>query len=68
MLSVEGPGNHWPALVAFPFALVHALVSPARCRRSAYPQRHLAIALATFNLGVEAGSSWSLRSHSCSTE
>ncbi len=44
-----------PALVAFLFGLVHGLGFAGALAEIGLPQRHLAAALVTFNLGVEAG-------------
>ncbi len=47
--------RRWPALVAFAFGLVHGLGFAGALKEIGLPQNHLAIALLTFNLGVEAG-------------
>lgn len=47
--------RRWPALVAFLFGLVHGLGFAGALQEIGLPQNHLAIALLTFNLGVEAG-------------
>ncbi len=44
-----------PALVAFLFGLVHGLGFAGALQDIGLPQNHLAVALLTFNLGVEAG-------------
>ncbi len=44
-----------PALVAFTFGLVHGLGFAGALAEIGLPQRHLAVALLTFNLGVEIG-------------
>jgi hydrogenase/urease accessory protein HupE len=44
-----------PALVAFLFGLVHGLGFAGALKEIGLPQQHLAVALLTFNLGVEAG-------------
>nr|WP_246295140.1 HupE/UreJ family protein [Schlegelella koreensis] len=45
----------WPALVAFGFGLVHGLGFAGALQQIGLPQNHLAVALLTFNLGVELG-------------
>lgn len=47
--------RRWPALVAFAFGLVHGLGFAGALSEIGLPQRHLAVALATFNVGVEIG-------------
>ncbi|UUX94461.1 HupE/UreJ family protein [Aquabacterium sp. J223] len=47
--------RRWPALVAFLFGLVHGLGFAGALEQIGLPQNHLAVALLTFNLGVEAG-------------
>ena len=47
--------RRWPALVAFLFGLVHGLGFAGALRQIGLPDNHLAIALLTFNLGVELG-------------
>lgn len=47
--------RRWPALVAFLFGLVHGLGFAGALQQIGLPQQHLAVALLTFNLGVEAG-------------
>jgi len=44
-----------PAVVAFLFGLVHGLGFAGALREIGLPQKHLATALLTFNLGVELG-------------
>ena len=44
-----------PALVAFLFGLVHGLGFAGALQSIGLPQRHLTVALFTFNLGVEIG-------------
>lgn len=44
-----------PALVAFLFGLVHGLGFAGALKEIGLPDQHLAVALLTFNLGVEAG-------------
>ena len=44
-----------PALVAFIFGLVHGLGFAGALKEIGLPENHLATALLTFNLGVEAG-------------
>jgi hypothetical protein len=44
-----------PALVAFLFGLVHGLGFAGALAEIGLPQKHLATALLTFNLGVEIG-------------
>src|SRR3954470_19117919 len=44
-----------PALVAFLFGLVHGLGFAGALKSIGLPQRHLPLALLTFNLGVELG-------------
>jgi hydrogenase/urease accessory protein HupE len=44
-----------PALVAFIFGLVHGLGFAGALQEIGLPQAHLAVALLTFNLGVELG-------------
>jgi len=44
-----------PALVAFIFGLVHGLGFAGALQDIGLPQKHLAVALLTFNLGVEFG-------------
>ncbi len=47
--------RRWPALVAFGFGLVHGLGFAGALKEIGLPENHLAAALLTFNLGVEAG-------------
>jgi hydrogenase/urease accessory protein HupE len=47
--------RRWPALVAFLFGLVHGLGFAGALQQIGLPQQHLAVALLSFNLGVEAG-------------
>ena len=47
--------RRWPALVAFLFGLVHGLGFAGALKEIGLPDNHLAVALLTFNLGVEAG-------------
>jgi hydrogenase/urease accessory protein HupE len=47
--------RRWPALVAFLFGLVHGLGFAGALQEIGLPQNHLAVALLTFNLGVETG-------------
>ena len=47
--------RRWPALVAFLFGLVHGLGFAGALQEIGLPQQHLALALLTFNLGVELG-------------
>lgn len=47
--------RRWPALVAFLFGLVHGLGFAGALQQIGLPQQHLAIALLTFNVGVEIG-------------
>jgi len=47
--------RRWPAMVAFLFGLVHGLGFAGALAEIGLPQKHLATALLTFNLGVEAG-------------
>ncbi len=44
-----------PALVAFIFGLVHGLGFAGALKEIGLPERHLAVALLTFNVGVEIG-------------
>jgi hypothetical protein len=48
-------GRRWPALVAFLFGLMHGLGFAGALREIGLPQQHLAVALLTFNVGVEIG-------------
>jgi hypothetical protein len=47
--------KRWPALVALLFGLVHGLGFAGALRDIGLPQQHLAVALLTFNAGVELG-------------
>jgi hydrogenase/urease accessory protein HupE len=47
--------RRWPALVAFLFGLVHGLGFAGALQQIGLPQQHLAVALLTFNAGVELG-------------
>jgi hydrogenase/urease accessory protein HupE len=47
--------RRWPALVAFLFGLVHGLGFAGALQEIGLPQKHLAVALLTFNVGVEIG-------------
>ncbi len=47
--------RRWPAVVAFLFGLVHGLGFAGALKEIGLPDNHLAIALLTFNVGVEAG-------------
>jgi hydrogenase/urease accessory protein HupE len=47
--------RRWPALVAFLFGLVHGLGFAGALQQIGLPQQHLAVALLTFNVGVELG-------------
>ena len=47
--------RRWPALVAFVFGLVHGLGFAGALQEIGLPDKHLAVALLTFNLGVEFG-------------
>jgi len=47
--------RRWPALVAFLFGLVHGLGFAGALKEIGLPQNHLAVALLTFNVGVEVG-------------
>lgn len=51
----ETLSRRFPALVAFLFGLVHGLGFAGALQTIGLPQNHLAVALLTFNLGVEAG-------------
>ena len=51
----ETLARRWPALVAFLFGLVHGLGFAGALKDIGLPQDHLAIALLTFNVGVEVG-------------
>jgi hydrogenase/urease accessory protein HupE len=47
--------RRWPAVVAFLFGLVHGLGFAGALKEIGLPQNHMAVALLTFNLGVELG-------------
>jgi hydrogenase/urease accessory protein HupE len=47
--------RRWPALVAFLFGLIHGLGFAGALKEIGLPQKHLSIALLTFNVGVEIG-------------
>lgn len=47
--------RRWPALIAFLFGLVHGLGFAGALKDIGLPQNHLAVALVTFNGGVEIG-------------
>ncbi len=47
--------RRWPAVVAFLFGLVHGLGFAGALRQIGLPEHHLAVALVTFNAGVEIG-------------
>ncbi|MCY7315403.1 MAG: HupE/UreJ family protein [Rubrivivax sp.] len=47
--------RRWPALVALLFGLVHGLGFAGALKEIGLPDNHLAVALLTFNLGVELG-------------
>lgn len=47
--------RRWPALVAFLFGLVHGLGFAGALKQIGLPDNHLAVALLTFNVGVEVG-------------
>lgn len=47
--------RRWPALLAFVFGLVHGLGFAGALKDIGLPEHHLAIALLTFNAGVEVG-------------
>jgi len=51
----ETLARRWPALVAFLFGLVHGLGFAGALQEIGLPQKHLAAALLTFNVGVELG-------------
>ena len=51
----ETLARRWPALVAFLFGLVHGLGFAGALKDIGLPDRHLFVALLTFNVGVEAG-------------
>ena len=47
--------RRWSALVAFLFGLVHGLGFAGALQEIGLPQKHLSVALLTFNVGVELG-------------
>lgn len=47
--------RRWPAIVAFLFGLVHGLGFAGALKDIGLPENHLAVALLTFNVGVEVG-------------
>ena len=47
--------RRWPALVAFLFGLIHGLGFAGALAEIGLPQKHLFLALLTFNVGVELG-------------
>ncbi len=47
--------RRWPALVAFLFGLVHGLGFAGALKQFGLPDNHLAVALLSFNVGVELG-------------
>ncbi|MEI7783941.1 MAG: HupE/UreJ family protein [Betaproteobacteria bacterium] len=51
----ETLSRRWPALVALLFGLVHGLGFAGALKEIGLPEEHAAMALLTFNLGVEAG-------------
>lgn len=51
----ETLSRRWPALVAFLFGLVHGLGFAGALAEIGLPQKHLSVALLTFNVGVEFG-------------
>lgn len=51
----ETLSRRWPAVVAFLFGLVHGLGFAGALADIGLPQKHLFVALLTFNLGVELG-------------
>ena len=51
----ETLARRWPALVAFLFGLVHGLGFAGALKEIGLPENHLALALLTFNVGVEIG-------------
>lgn len=51
----ETLARRWPALVAFLFGLVHGLGFAGALKEIGLPQKHLSVALLTFNIGVELG-------------
>lgn len=51
----ETLARRWPSLIAFLFGLLHGLGFAGALREIGLPEQHFAVALLTFNLGVEAG-------------
>lgn len=51
----ETLSRRWPSLIAFLFGLLHGLGFAGALREIGLPEQHFAVALLTFNLGVEAG-------------
>ena len=51
----ETLARRWPAVVAFLFGLVHGLGFAGALKEIGLPHDHLAVALLTFNVGVEIG-------------
>ena len=51
----ETLSKRWPSLIAFLFGLLHGLGFAGALREIGLPEQHFAVALLTFNLGVEAG-------------
>lgn len=47
--------RRWPAMVAFLFGLVHGLGFAGALQQIGLPEKHLLVALLTFNVGVEIG-------------
>lgn len=47
--------RRWPTMVAFLFGLVHGLGFAGALQQIGLPEHHLALALVTFNAGVELG-------------
>lgn len=47
--------RRWPAVVAFLFGLVHGLGFAGALQEIGLPEKHLLVALLTFNVGVELG-------------
>lgn len=47
--------RRWPAVVAFLFGLVHGLGFAGALKEIGLPENHAAVALLTFNIGVELG-------------
>lgn len=53
--SRETLARRWPALVAFLFGLVHGLGFAGALAAIGLPEKHMLMALLTFNVGVELG-------------